>query len=117
MTTTTPPAARRAVPLTAVLMLAGLALAWGGGWPVMKHVLGEMPVFTFRIVTAWGGGIVVLALSALVGNSVRLPRGDWKMATICALLNVTGWFYFSALALTMLQIGSASCRERVCQYV
>jgi len=101
------PATRHTLPLAAVLWLVGLTLAWGLGWPLMKYAVSELPLYTFRIVTAWGGGLLVLALSALQGNSIALPRAEWRPAILSALFNITGWFYFTALGLTLLPAGRA----------
>jgi drug/metabolite transporter (DMT)-like permease len=101
------PATRHTLPLAAVVWLVGLTLAWGIGWPLMKYAVSEIPLYTFRITTAWGGGLLVLALSALQGNSVALPRCDWRPAALSALFNITGWFYFTALGLTLLPAGRA----------
>lgn len=99
---------RPTFPLAAVFWLAGLTLAWGLGWPMMKFAVGELPVYTFRLVTAWGGGLVVLAASAMRGHSVALDRAEWRPAALAALFNVTGWFYFTALGLTLLPAGRAA---------
>ncbi len=99
---------RQTFPVTAAFWLAGLTLAWGGGWPVMKYAVSELPIYTFRIVTAWGGGALVLALSAMRGNAVGLDRNEWKPAALAALFNVTGWFYFTALGLTLLPAGRSA---------
>ncbi|MCG8544328.1 MAG: DMT family transporter [Alphaproteobacteria bacterium] len=96
---------RQTVPLAAILWLVGLTLAWGGGWPAMKHVVGEMPIFTFRTLSGVGGGICVLALSALQGQSLVLPRSEWRITAIAAFFNVTCWFYFTAVALLELPAG------------
>ena len=99
---------RQTFPTAAALWLAGLTLAWGGGWPVMKYAVGELPIYTFRILTAWGGGALVLALSAARGNPIGLDRREWKPAALAALFNVTGWFYFTALGLTLMPAGRSA---------
>jgi drug/metabolite transporter (DMT)-like permease len=101
------PATRHTLPLMAVFCLVGLTLAWGLGWPMMKYAVGEIPLYTFRITTAWVGGLLVLALSALQGNPVTLPRHEWRPAALSAFFNVTCWFYFTALGLTLLPAGRA----------
>jgi len=102
------PATRQTLPLAAAAWLVGLTLAWGLGWPMMKYAVSEIPLYSFRITTAWGGGLLVLALSALQGNTVALPRREWKPAALSAFFNVTCWFYFTALALTLLPAGRAA---------
>jgi drug/metabolite transporter (DMT)-like permease len=85
--------------------LIGLTCAWGAGWPVMKIALAELPIFTFRAITGWGGGALMLAFLAIKGLPLLPQRGEWRMTAIAALFNVTGWFYFTAVALTLLPAG------------
>ena len=99
---------RNRVPLTAALLLALTSSVWGISWPVMKIVIGEMPVLTFRVVIAWGSGIVILAIAALSGSEFRLHRRDIGPAMLAAALSISGWFYLSTLALTMMPAGRAS---------
>lgn len=70
------PATRHTLPLAAAAWLAGLTLAWGLGWPMMKYAVSEIPIYSFRVTTAWGGGLLVLALSAAQGNSIALHRRE-----------------------------------------
>jgi drug/metabolite transporter (DMT)-like permease len=99
---------RQTAPLAAALLLAGLSIAWGASWPGMKLAVGEMPILTFRFITALGGGVFMLALSAAQGNAIALPRREWGITAFAALFNVTGWFYFTALGLTLLPASRAS---------
>lgn len=99
---------RQTFPLAAAFWLVGLTLAWGVGWPVMKHAVSELPIYTFRILTAWAGGALVLALSAMRGHSIWLDRREWRPAALAAVFNVTGWFYFTALGLTLLPAGRSA---------
>jgi len=99
---------RQTVPLAAVLLLAGLTVAWGACWPAMKFAVGEFPVLTFRFLTAFGGGVFMLALSALQGSPIALPRREWGITAFAALFNVTGWFYLTGLGLTLLPASRAS---------
>lgn len=98
----------RRVPTLAILLAVGLTLVWGTNWAVMKWVLAEIPILTFRVLTAFGGGVLVLALCLALGHRVRLPRADWVPAALAALFNVTGWFLLTAIALTLLPAGRAA---------
>jgi drug/metabolite transporter (DMT)-like permease len=42
------------------------------------------------------------------GHAVTLDRAEWRPAALAALFNVTGWFYFTALGLTLLPAGRAA---------
>jgi len=103
-----PSVPRPTVPAAAVFWLVGLTLAWGTNWPIMKMALNELPIYTFRFIKALGGGLAILAVSRLQGNSVMLVRGEWKIAALAALFNVTGWFYFTAVALSILPAGRSA---------
>ena len=74
----------------------------------MKIVVAQIPIFSFRMLTAWGGGAMVLLIAWLMGNSLRLERRDIWPAIVAGLLNITGWLYFTALGLTMLPAGRAT---------
>ncbi|MEM9683462.1 MAG: DMT family transporter [Pseudomonadota bacterium] len=99
---------RQTVPIAAIFWLMGLMVFWGASWPAMKYAVGEMPIFTFRYITAFGGGVAVLALSAMQGISIGLPRHEWAATALSGLFNVTGWFYFTAVGLTLLPAGRAA---------
>ena len=62
--------------MTAMLLLGAAALAWGASWPAIKIVVSQMPIYSFRVLTAWGGGAMVLLIAWLMGNSLRLARRD-----------------------------------------
>ena len=94
--------------MTAMLLLGVAALAWSASWPAMKIVVSQMPIYSFRVLTAWGGGAMVLLIAWLMGNSLRLARRDIGPALVAGLLNITGWLYFTALGLTMLPAGRAT---------
>jgi drug/metabolite transporter (DMT)-like permease len=99
---------RPTVPITAVFWLVGLTIAWGTNWPLMKVALSEIPIFTFRFLTAFGGGVLVLAVSAAHGNAITLVRGEKKVAALAAIFNIVGWFYFTALGITLLPAGRSA---------
>lgn len=103
-----PSVPRPTVPAAAIFWLVGLTLAWGTNWPIMKIALDQFPIYTFRFITALGGGLAVLLVSRLQGNSVMLVRGERRVAALAALFNVTGWFYFTAVGLTLLPAGRSA---------
>lgn len=97
--------ARGKLPLGVFLWLAGLTFAWGMGWPVMKFVVGEFPILTFRMVTSLAAGVCVLLLARAMGHPLLPHREDCRAAAIAGLFNITGWFYFTALGLSLLPAG------------
>ena len=59
-----------------VLLLALLSVIWGSNWPVMKIVLGDVPILTFRALCLVVSGPAVLALARLRGEKLRIPNGS-----------------------------------------
>ena len=96
------------IPTKAILLLVLITLAFGSGWPIMKYGVIELPILTFRWMTAIFSGIGVLAIAAFMGHRLLLFRKEICIAFLCGLFNVTGWFYFSGLGLTMLTAGRAT---------
>lgn len=98
----TPPQDRAAIPAQGLWLLAALIIIWGTHWPIMKFSLGEIPIFTFRAVCAVLGAAGLFAIARGRGDSLSVPRKQWAPLVLASLLNITGWFYFSALALTLM---------------
>jgi len=88
--------------------LALLWLVWGTSWPAMRTVFLEMPVWQFRAVTCFVGGIALLAIARLTGGGVRLARGDWLPLALASVFNMTVWHVTSGYGLTMIGAGHAA---------
>jgi len=93
--------------IVVIAMLASLVFAWGGSWPVMKTVVAELPIYTFRMITAWGGGVCMLLIAGLTGSGLTLRKRDVRATVLCGFFTITAWLYFTALALTLLPAGRA----------
>jgi drug/metabolite transporter (DMT)-like permease len=76
---------------TALFPVAVLALVWGCNWPVLKMGVTEIAPLTFRAVTLPFAALGLLALAALSGASIRIPRPLWGKLTLLALFNIAGW--------------------------
>ncbi|MFL2541623.1 MAG: hypothetical protein ACJ0UT_06585, partial [Candidatus Latescibacterota bacterium] len=61
---------RITIPTKALLLLVLIAFAFGSGWPLMKLGVIELPVLTFRWMTAILSGVGILALAAIMGHKV-----------------------------------------------
>ena len=53
----TPTSDKSTIPPKAILLLVLITLAFGSGWPIMKYGVVELPVLTFRWLTAILSGV------------------------------------------------------------
>lgn len=98
-----------------LILLLALALGWGLNWPVMKTVIREVPPLSFRGFCLLLGGIGLLTLARLNGQSL-LPRvqGDaamrqqWRRLCWLALTNTSGWNALSIYGVSFLPSGRAA---------
>ncbi len=90
-----------------LLLLVALTVGWGMVWPLMKVAVNELPVLSFRALTGAVCAAGLFALARLVGQSWYVPPGERRPLVVAALLNVTGWLLFSALAISMMPASRA----------
>lgn len=93
---------------TGLVLLALLTLGWGINWPIMKIVLTDVPPLTFRGVCLLAGGVGVLALASIVGQSLRLPVALLPRLLLLAALNIIGWNVFAVYGVALLPSGRAA---------
>jgi len=96
------------LPPLGYLLLAALALFWGGNWPTMKLALAEIPVWPFRSICLIAGGSAILILTRLSGRSIRIPTNEIKPLLICVVFNILGWHLFSGYGISLMEAGRAS---------
>src|SRR5205085_11213758 len=83
-------------------------VGWGLNWPVMKHLLTELPPLSAR---GWSGlvGAVSLAAVALARRqTLAVPRAIWPRLVLTALLTVGTWAALIALSLFWLRASEAA---------
>jgi drug/metabolite transporter (DMT)-like permease len=91
-----------------VVLLALLAFVWGSNWPVMKVVLGEVPILTFRALCLLFSGPAVLMIARLRGESLRVPSGAFLPLLAISFFNITAWFVLSAFGVALMEAGRAA---------
>jgi drug/metabolite transporter (DMT)-like permease len=95
-------------PAHSLPLLAGLSLFWGVNWRIMKIVLAEIPVWTFRTLCLVGGGLGLLGLVRANGIFLTIPKKELGALLMVSGMNVTGWHLFSAYGVCYMQAGRAS---------
>ncbi|HEX2113105.1 MAG TPA: DMT family transporter, partial [Alphaproteobacteria bacterium] len=96
------------LPKLGLLLLLGLAFAWGINWPFMKIVLREIPLWTFRAWSCFAAGLMLLALARLTGGRVVPDTRDWLPLVIGAFFNVLLWHVFVAVGVMKMASGHAA---------
>lgn len=80
-----------AMPKLGWVLLPGLTLLWGVNWPILKVGLSEIPLFTFRTVTAFVAAAGLFAIARAYGQSLRVPVSQWRGLAVAAILNMALW--------------------------
>lgn len=96
------------LPPLGLALLAGVSLAWGLNWPIMKVVLTDVPPLYFRVFCLLLGGAGVLALARLGGQSIAVPTGQWPRLAILSFFNIVGWNVGAIYGVMLLPSGRAA---------
>lgn len=91
-----------------LIILCGLTLGWGLGWPIMKVALDEVPPWSFRTFCLLGGGGAILAVAWKRKESLRISREEMAPLLLVAAVNVTGWNILSAYGVMLSRAGKAA---------
>jgi drug/metabolite transporter (DMT)-like permease len=108
MTTSTPTKARARLAPAGLVFLAITSICWGFNWPVMKYLIGQLPVLTLRGASGVIGAALLAALALMRGQSLKVPRAMWGRLALASFLNVTGWMVLMGLALLYLPASEAA---------
>lgn len=94
--------------LKGILLLLGLGFGWGINWPIMKYIISQIPLLSFRGFCLFFGGLGILAIARASGLAVRIPRGYWpKLLWIC-LFNIIAWNVMATYGLSLLPAGRSA---------
>lgn len=99
---------RASVPPRAVALLALLTLVWGTNWMLFPLVTREISVWTFRAVSMWMAGAVLLAVAHRRGLSLALPSRHRRVVIAAALTYLLVWNIASTYAARMIPSGQAA---------
>jgi len=89
-------------------VLAGLTLAWGFNWTAMKVALSGVPPLTFRALCLGLGSLVLFAVLRAGGQSLALPKGQWRRLALLGFFNITCWNLLVVFGITMIPSGRAA---------
>ena len=94
---------KSALPLVIVL-----TLVWGTTWVLFPYAVREVSVWTFRAVSVTLAGLSLLAIAALRGLPLSIPRASWPTLVGAALVYLVIWNIASTFAAVLIPSGQAA---------
>ena len=94
---------KSALPLVVVL-----TLVWGTTWVLFPFAVKEVSVWTFRAVSVTFAGCSLLAIAALRGLPLAVPRTSWPTLVGAALVYLVIWNIASTFAAVLIPSGQAA---------
>lgn len=95
-------------PRAVLLRVALLTAIWGTTWPLFPLAVQEVSVWTFRAVSMFLAGALLLLIAAGRGQSLRIERRHWPVLTLASLAFLVVWNIASTYAATLLPSGQAA---------
>lgn len=95
------------LPVTGLLLLAGLSIVWGVNWPIMKIVVSEIPVWWFRSACLVFGGTGLMAIAILTGAKIVPRQRDIVPMIATSLYAIIGWHVCAGFGVSMMESGRA----------
>ena len=96
------------IPPRALVLLVILTLVWGTNWPLFSLAVKEISVWTFRTVSCFCAGVLLLSYVKLRGQSIRIERRHWPVVVISCFLYMVIWNITSTYSAVLLPSGQAS---------
>ena len=93
---------------TALPLVVVLTLVWGTTWILFPLAVKEVSVWTFRAVSVTLAGLSLLAIAALRGMSLTVPRTSWPALVGAALVFLVVWNIASTFAAVLIPSGQAA---------
>ena len=94
---------KSALPLVIVL-----TLVWGTTWVLFPYAVREVSVWTFRAVSVTVAGLSLLAIAALRGLPLSIPRTSWPTLVGASLVYLVIWNIASTFAAVLIPSGQAA---------
>lgn len=98
----------RTLPPRALILLVILTLIWGTNWPLFQIAAREVSVWTFRAVAVTVGGIALLLVAKLRGQSLVIARRHWPTIGAATLAYLVVWNIASTYSAILIPSGHAA---------
>lgn len=85
-----------------------MTLVWGTNWPLFPLAVQEVSVWTFRSISLPISGIVLLAIAAFRGDSLRIERRYWlPVLSVCVAYLIT-WNIATPISASLIASGQSA---------
>lgn len=91
-----------------LLCLLVTSIGWGLNWPAMKLLLQECTPLFSRGGAGLCASLSMAVVATLCGQSLRVPRDQYRRLVIAAFFNVSIWMGFSTLSMQWLSAGQGA---------
>ncbi|MSR12969.1 MAG: DMT family transporter [Gammaproteobacteria bacterium] len=102
------PTTKPSVPPRALVLLLIVTFVWGTSWPLFPMAMREFSVWTFRTLSLSSGGMLMLVVARLRGESLRIPREFWPEMVLTSLCYLVVWNIASAMATLLIPSGQTA---------
>jgi drug/metabolite transporter (DMT)-like permease len=102
------PMIRSHIPSRALVLLVILTVVWGTNWPLFQFAVREVSVWTFRAVSVFVAGIVLLAVARARGQSLKIPRACWPAMCAATFFYLVVWNIASTYSALMIPSGQSA---------
>ena len=96
------------IPRRALALLAVLTLVWGTNWPLFPLATREVSVWTFRAVSVFVAGAVLLLVARLRGQSIAIERRHWRTIVVATFFYLVVWNIASTYSALMIPSGQSA---------
>lgn len=87
--------------------MVGITFFWGINWPIMKIAMLEIPVFTFRAIVLFAGGLSLFIICKMLKFPLIPPRAAW-LPMICISIALFIFQLFSGYGVLLTESGRAA---------
>src|ERR1700712_3138769 len=91
-----------------LIFLGVTSVGWGLNFPIMKHLLTELPPLVSRGLCGIVGAAALALIALSRGQKFAVPRHLWLRLILVSLLTIGGWVAFMGLALLWLNASEAA---------
>jgi drug/metabolite transporter (DMT)-like permease len=102
------PTAAQPVPRRALVLLVVLTLVWGTNWPLFPLAVREISVWTFRAISLFVSGGLLLAFARLRGDRLAIDRRHWPTLLLATVSYLLVWNIASTYSAILIPSGQSA---------